>query len=1335
MMATEATSEKPVDVSITEASLPQTDSAEITSQHVDAPSAHPVNGTGLDEIENKQIAEIVDELVNSAEVSVSGGSDTEASTSKANISSADHDKGHVRTSSTVKKPLQKGFKSVSVNRTFLGAKSAANSTSRPESATASVAPAPATSTGSSASKLKLVAKSGSSLGASAKTLTTNGKAPSAPDPNTVWNRNRPVPQPEPKKLSDEELMSKYGIHMADRLRPENDRGQSNWADEDDDEEWAPDTITWTDGTKITLPQVDEIPPPTPPAAPAVPFYTTTPTASYSATDAPAVTTTTAAAAAAAVMSASAKDLSQTEKPKSPAPGIASGSARASPSVKPGVLASGKGLILKGAPEKPTLVAKAPAPPTPVKSPWAPLPPIDKASPVVMDISNNQQQHTYFRGYPPRDASLAKSSTPPPAKEIAADDFSRAAWRDGQTGGNRELFNSQSGRYEPVHDRRGSRQDARNDPLSQRHPALLQRRPSQHDHQGPAEPSAAFQTSRSSGQDPMPYGRRRNSSNVSGGSGSLLNRLGKPHDTVPPENIQHSATASQGSGPYSPVRSQPAQPWQPRPSPGQTHATPQHIPPPQEATSPSEDEVQLQKRLMRERRELAIKRRLDEEAREEAARKERIRLKLEAMGPAPERKSKKEEPKDVPLALQQRDGLPTAVMSKEQLAAAAAERSKTSSDSPASSTTKQETAPGKADTQANGVQPAYNQSDASQGGPARSGPPSGSQTAAPWPETRQSSDRLPSWNAGPQATSRNVWGAPGNDRTLGNGTFNADLAPLADSQPAQPASNTSRPTPIGPPGRSASQGQHGRVAEQPPSRLAPIGPPSSRSSLNHTQAPGPRPRNLWATADIATDDRAIRLQNQKRLEEHMQELATQGLNVEEAHNPVKDTWRGVDVTQGKRISAAAMTKVHGESQDGPPNAAWNARGPASAHEPAIGVDRHESVQANRSQDYRQHQGPDGLRSEFSQRPPTGPAGTAAPGPLISQPRAGSRFFPHSGLRDTRQDGPPGIARSKSRSPPPPTMDGHPAYDGERTHPHVALPPARPVVKLPPPATRLPPAPSQATAAIAPLKPAAPPSFAAVAGKPANQSTGVPPPSRGVNHGGITQKPHEIATQENWQEKINSLMGRSKPISPAKPMSVDSSSKSAFDAHSSNSATVSLPGLSSAGSTITDNCSITSREMAEECFGEQEMGSLPLVHLPDRAPDALWPDKAAATNWHPIHAKYRVDAAAAEPPRFPTEYVNSRQMFRIYTPGMDDAKMVPAPFAPRNKSNPRRPGRGGGRHVSRGGPRGLREPGDLNSASTTDRPDRPERPSSNRGRGAYRARSENWGRHSSSATQVA
>jgi hypothetical protein len=143
-----------------------------------------VNGS-TDEIQNKQIADIVDELVHSAEASVSGGSDTEAS--KADPTRVAGDKGHGRSSSTVKKPLS--FKSVSVNRTFLASKGATNSTSRPESAAGSTSTTPQP-TVSSASRLKLVAKSGSSLGGPSKTLGINGKVSGAPDANLVWNRNR-----------------------------------------------------------------------------------------------------------------------------------------------------------------------------------------------------------------------------------------------------------------------------------------------------------------------------------------------------------------------------------------------------------------------------------------------------------------------------------------------------------------------------------------------------------------------------------------------------------------------------------------------------------------------------------------------------------------------------------------------------------------------------------------------------------------------------------------------------------------------------------------------------------------------------------------------------------------------------------------------------------------------------------------------------------------------------------------------------------------------------------------------------------------------------------------
>lgn len=82
-----------------------------------------------DELANKHIADIIDDLVNSAEPSISGGSDTETTRRDA-AKSSDGDSGHVRTSSTARKPAT--FKTVSVNKTFLAAKAAAGSSSTPK---------------------------------------------------------------------------------------------------------------------------------------------------------------------------------------------------------------------------------------------------------------------------------------------------------------------------------------------------------------------------------------------------------------------------------------------------------------------------------------------------------------------------------------------------------------------------------------------------------------------------------------------------------------------------------------------------------------------------------------------------------------------------------------------------------------------------------------------------------------------------------------------------------------------------------------------------------------------------------------------------------------------------------------------------------------------------------------------------------------------------------------------------------------------------------------------------------------------------------------------------
>ncbi|TDZ35806.1 hypothetical protein C8035_v008455 [Colletotrichum spinosum] len=367
-----------------------------------------LNGTfAVDDLENKHITGIEDQI-NSADVSVSGGSDTEASRA-----GRDGDKGHGRTSSTVKKPAT--FKAVSVNKTFLAAKGASTISAKPADKTSSSSMLSSSPSGTSAlsgSRPRLVAKTGSGAGNAPRLTSTanGGTTSSGPDPSAVWNKNRPVPAPEPKKFTDEEL-KKYGIHMANRLAPESSQGQGNWADiEDDDDDWAPETITWGDGTKTTLPHPDETPapPPEPPAPISAPAPAPAPP----------------------------KEKLFVEKPKSPAPPRST----ASPSMKPGVLASGKGLVLKGgSADKPTLVAKPPAPPTPVKSPWATLPPVEKAPPVVAEQPAPQPGHRFAA----RDQA-GKSNTPPPyAREIAADDFNRNAWREGQnqTGDNLHCYNA------------------------------------------------------------------------------------------------------------------------------------------------------------------------------------------------------------------------------------------------------------------------------------------------------------------------------------------------------------------------------------------------------------------------------------------------------------------------------------------------------------------------------------------------------------------------------------------------------------------------------------------------------------------------------------------------------------------------------------------------------------------------------------------------------------------------------------------------------------------------------------------------------------------------------
>ena len=581
-------------------------------------------------------------------------------------------KHHVR-SNSVKKPAT--FKAVSVTKNFLAkagtpAASAAKTNGdngntvffksrgwklivkAPNSATAGNPLPPAL-------RPRLVAKTASGNKVSTPKPSHFGSkhGASGPDPMQVWNRNRgkkyaelssntPVlrsllaaPQPAQKHFTDEELKQQYGIHLATRLQADGDGKESKWADIDDDEDdWAPETIEWNDGTKITLSQNDSA----------------------------AILAEEQAAALIAKERQAEENRSKASTQQKPTTTVGPNATvlkpRSAAQPKPG------GLVLKTPSDKPTLVAK-PAAPAPVRSPWASLPPVEKVPPVEINPPSRPSTSR-----PPQNDAYGHSAVPPPAPpqvamEIAADDFTRTR-RDPQNGNLGQLYNAQSGQYEPANNgRRGSVRKDQNF----RPPSLLQRGTT-HDQQGPAEQSAVSQIHRSGSQQEGGPGTTRGSSTVSGDSGpqgrrTSMNRGADlpriPHDLLQQRResqpLQSPSTPGFGSNQVSQRGSSPSQqlPRSAAQSPAMQHSqlsqepVPVTGPPYHNRSLPSEsaiintrDDVAAQKQLMKEKREMAIKRKKEEEEREEAAKKERIRLKMEKLGLPPLEERKEPEKKTI-----------------------------------------------------------------------------------------------------------------------------------------------------------------------------------------------------------------------------------------------------------------------------------------------------------------------------------------------------------------------------------------------------------------------------------------------------------------------------------------------------------------------------------------------------------------------------------------------------------------------------------------------------------------------------------------------------------------
>lgn len=1006
--------------------------------------------------------------------------------------------------------------------------------------------------------------------------------------------------------------------MASRLNEDDTQGQNKWADiDDDDDDWAPEAITWGDGTKTTLPHLDDQPGLVQESSP-------TPTAI---------------------------------RPRSPAPTTTS-----KPSaIRSSGLATGRGMILKSASqEKPSLlVAKVSAPTAPAKSPWAALPPVERASPGAIESMTAGQNQ-------PRVGPPVKVLNNIQPKEIAADDFSRSSWRENINHNNKELFNSQSGRYEPVSDRRAS---FKSDP--QNRPALLQR-PTPTEQVGGTPNSQQFRVSQD-GTAP----RRRGSSNLSTGSGSFHPRASKSNDNLAQSteptrtrdaSLTHSndALSSAVTAPVSAPRAAADDDYQHaggNVSSDETSLTPhsggagseQRTPAP---TNQFVDQVEYQKRLMRERIEMARKRRQEEEAQEEAARKERIQKKLEALGPPPERRSDKKDPSPKlkllrPTQIQQRAKLITDDQHAQKIdKAEKIERASATTDESTDAATRPQTDSSQADPKTQPLSPSGSAS------PRKTSHSQESRRNDLWGGTGPRSDRFTSWGSAAPPPSRNVWGSPDNDRGLGNGTFNPDLGRVGNTA-ASAAQGSKGPMPIAPPGNAP------RTTSQPLPQMSQVSPAGSQNTNF-----GPSSSDLaskWV-ASVAEKDQSLataRLAERIGRERH---LVESGLTMEDSQPVIKDSWRPVHAPgDGTRFAVGSIE--------------------VQSHHPASWKSKDNASKAS--------------AEESSHSTGAGIIGSGAP----SQSRP-SRFFP---ARDARRETntKSTLSRPLSPTPPPPTMEGHPVYEGDVLRPQVSLPKPQPVVRLPP--TLLAQAIEERPQNVWTTR---------LAAKASQRDR--------INHG--IDVAAADATPGNWQARFHRLLHGDK-TSQARDIRIDAFSRGPLE-HTDHQtfATVLLPNAASTQA-IVPRQGLETKPMADECFEEQEMGSLPQIRLPHKAPEAAWHPAVAPAKTLP--RKFLVQAAVMEPIQLSMNTADMEPAsVIIHLPGMKEPKIIGLPRSLNQGSRPSSAHKLHSRRSYGSTSRGARR--------DSSAPHRSEANSSRgaRGtRGGYRSRaSDNWTRPSPLRSQA-
>lgn len=1087
-------------------------------------------------------------------------------------------------------------------------------------------------------KSRLVAKTGRDVRSTSLRigLGTSG----GPDASKVWNRNKrmvlgsivmnatetrdpAVPAPAPKQFTDEELKQQYGIHLATRLQTDEGGKESKWADIDDDvDDWAPETVEWMDGTKSTITASESQ------------------VALLGALAAQALKVSDEAAEEAAAAAQRLSSISSLGKT------ILRPGARVMSQTKPG-------LVLRSVPENPLASDKS-ATPAASKSPWAQLPPVDKVSPISFlppAAPPLQLSSALPRETPPPDAGASVQS---PTREIAADDFNRS-WRDGERS-SRELFNSQSGRYEPVkaQPRKPSRQES-----GLRAPALLQRPSQQGQGQGQggqAEPSPSYQGNRGTSEqdgkswtrsrrDSSSTGDRRGSQSASGrvseeqGGGDIPEITRTESPAFPAISAIPATNAQSQSESLNPPNSTLAKPSTSVTTPQSYHArgADRTQLPPTEGVS-SQDSRAAQQQLMKEKIELNRKRKKEEEALEEAAKSERIRLRLQAFNPpvsdskavATEEKTvsqgseleqatlkSKDQSTNLPAKLANQEIIPSPIVA-ESTTTSQATVTATNSNKAGSTTlpdkvqapkvnktspptpeptvsTRPQLAPAKSPTFV-GSRPSKSLSDTNvseatqhevQQLPGLGQAPPLDRTMPSWGAMTQTADSSMSWTANARPlNSSNVWGPISNNRPLGNGAFEGEfqrIPPLQRQHQAglphhAPNSATPRPTSLSP----------SIPFDNGPNMP---GQTYSKSGANQTSKPqAPLPpsastssfsqRRAQATSAMAVDS---------------QRSSDQGL---------KRGWKNFHILAAEQEAEAwAKHRAEGPKEINPTFVETfieTTEGGKAGHRQVNIV----KTVLNNPQDVK----PDDVEvsavdPSVAATQPTPPQVTAPP--PISNGRA-SRFFGPGVDRVNVVAATPApvveFIRTGTASPPPPDSEDHPAF-GRTSHPLVHLPTPAPKVKLPP----------MSSPSAAPLRPASP------------QEPVIMPTRYRIG-------PQPIVNSAAWQDRFNGLFGRVQPrtsanISPNSPpaqpaqspvqqvFAVEISSKAAFDVGSvplptaEASTTVSLPqGIeavkdtpSPAPSASLPDHYIESKPTEDELMDEREFGSSPTVKLPHSSYD--------------------------------------------------------------------------------------------------------------------------------------